>query len=256
MLRRPGYVIAPHRDPKWGFVTGLVYLASAGDNESSARSSIGCAATKRRPTTSRTTWTSRGATWCGPCRSRPIRCWLSSIPPARTARPFLRTPSPPTWSGMFTSSGSGRPEGHPAVARADERRSVASVGRRQGAQGRSPLTLSTTLAQLEAPDHSRLQLLSYRTRVMPRTCLTSITGAHIRLSRSTPKRLRRGERFETRDADTITHPCGAKPEDNVTRTVRIGLSATVLLLLSVSTALAQATIGGVVRRSFRAIRQA
>jgi len=33
MLRRPGYVIAPHRDPKWGFVTGLVYLARKGDNE-------------------------------------------------------------------------------------------------------------------------------------------------------------------------------------------------------------------------------
>lgn len=34
MLRRPGYVITPHRDPKWGFVTGLVYLARKGDNES------------------------------------------------------------------------------------------------------------------------------------------------------------------------------------------------------------------------------
>ncbi len=34
MLRRPGYVIAPHRDPKWGFVTGLVYLVRKGDNES------------------------------------------------------------------------------------------------------------------------------------------------------------------------------------------------------------------------------
>ena len=34
MLRRPGYVIAPHRDPKWGFVTGLIYLARPGDNES------------------------------------------------------------------------------------------------------------------------------------------------------------------------------------------------------------------------------
>jgi hypothetical protein len=33
MLRRPGYVIAPHRDPKWGFLTGLVYLARKGDNE-------------------------------------------------------------------------------------------------------------------------------------------------------------------------------------------------------------------------------
>ena len=33
MLRRPGYVITPHRDPKWGFVTGLVYLARSGDNE-------------------------------------------------------------------------------------------------------------------------------------------------------------------------------------------------------------------------------
>jgi hypothetical protein len=33
MLRRPGYLIQPHRDPKWGFVTGLVYLARSGDNE-------------------------------------------------------------------------------------------------------------------------------------------------------------------------------------------------------------------------------
>jgi len=34
MLRRPGYVINPHRDPKWGFVSSLVYLARPGDNES------------------------------------------------------------------------------------------------------------------------------------------------------------------------------------------------------------------------------
>ena len=33
MLRRPGYVIEPHRDPKWGFVTGLVYLARDADSE-------------------------------------------------------------------------------------------------------------------------------------------------------------------------------------------------------------------------------
>lgn len=33
MLRRPGYVIPPHRDPRWGFVTCLVYLAKPGDNE-------------------------------------------------------------------------------------------------------------------------------------------------------------------------------------------------------------------------------
>ena len=33
ILRRPGYVIQPHRDPKWAFVTGLVYLARDGDNE-------------------------------------------------------------------------------------------------------------------------------------------------------------------------------------------------------------------------------
>lgn len=33
MLRRPGYVITPHRDPKWGFVTCLVYLARRGDSE-------------------------------------------------------------------------------------------------------------------------------------------------------------------------------------------------------------------------------
>lgn len=32
-LRRPGYTLTPHRDPKWGFVTGLVYLAREGDNE-------------------------------------------------------------------------------------------------------------------------------------------------------------------------------------------------------------------------------
>jgi hypothetical protein len=33
MLRRPGYHLAPHRDPKWGFVTGIVYLAREADNE-------------------------------------------------------------------------------------------------------------------------------------------------------------------------------------------------------------------------------
>jgi hypothetical protein len=33
MLRRPGYRIAPHRDARWGFVTGLVYLARPGDDE-------------------------------------------------------------------------------------------------------------------------------------------------------------------------------------------------------------------------------
>jgi hypothetical protein len=32
-LRRPGYTLNPHRDPKWGFVTALVYLAKEGDNE-------------------------------------------------------------------------------------------------------------------------------------------------------------------------------------------------------------------------------
>jgi hypothetical protein len=33
MLRRPGYVIRPHRDPKWGFLVGLVYLPKKGDSE-------------------------------------------------------------------------------------------------------------------------------------------------------------------------------------------------------------------------------
>ncbi len=33
MLRRPGYVIEPHRDPGWGFLTCLVYLARPGDNK-------------------------------------------------------------------------------------------------------------------------------------------------------------------------------------------------------------------------------
>jgi hypothetical protein len=33
MLRRPGYNLMPHRDPKWGFITGIVYLAREGDNE-------------------------------------------------------------------------------------------------------------------------------------------------------------------------------------------------------------------------------
>ena len=33
MLRRPGYNLMPHRDPKWGFVTAIVYLAREGDNE-------------------------------------------------------------------------------------------------------------------------------------------------------------------------------------------------------------------------------
>ncbi len=34
MLRRPGYVIHPHRDPKWGFLSTLMYLARPGDEES------------------------------------------------------------------------------------------------------------------------------------------------------------------------------------------------------------------------------
>ena len=33
MLRRPGYVIPPHRDPKWGFITVLMNLARRGDPE-------------------------------------------------------------------------------------------------------------------------------------------------------------------------------------------------------------------------------
>jgi hypothetical protein len=33
MLRRPGYELMPHRDPKWGFLTGIVYLARHGDSE-------------------------------------------------------------------------------------------------------------------------------------------------------------------------------------------------------------------------------
>jgi len=34
LLRTRGYVIPPHRDPKWGFVTCLLYLARPGDRES------------------------------------------------------------------------------------------------------------------------------------------------------------------------------------------------------------------------------
>lgn len=33
LLRRPGYRIPPHRDPKWGFITCLMYLAREGDDE-------------------------------------------------------------------------------------------------------------------------------------------------------------------------------------------------------------------------------
>ena len=33
MLRRPGYLLTPHRDPRWGFVTLLMYLAREGDDE-------------------------------------------------------------------------------------------------------------------------------------------------------------------------------------------------------------------------------
>jgi hypothetical protein len=34
LLRTRGYVIPPHRDPKWGFLTCLFYLARPGDSES------------------------------------------------------------------------------------------------------------------------------------------------------------------------------------------------------------------------------
>jgi hypothetical protein len=33
LLRRPGYVIPPHRDPQWGFLTAIIYLVRAGDRE-------------------------------------------------------------------------------------------------------------------------------------------------------------------------------------------------------------------------------
>jgi hypothetical protein len=33
LLRTRGYRIKPHRDPKWGFVTGILYLAKPGDSE-------------------------------------------------------------------------------------------------------------------------------------------------------------------------------------------------------------------------------
>ena len=33
LLRGRGYLIPPHRDPKWGFVTCLLYLARPGDSE-------------------------------------------------------------------------------------------------------------------------------------------------------------------------------------------------------------------------------
>ena len=33
LLRGPGYYIPPHRDPKWGFITCLLYLARPGDDE-------------------------------------------------------------------------------------------------------------------------------------------------------------------------------------------------------------------------------
>ena len=33
MLQRRGYRIRPHRDPKWGFLTGILYLARDGDSE-------------------------------------------------------------------------------------------------------------------------------------------------------------------------------------------------------------------------------
>lgn len=33
LLRRPGYVIPPHRDPQWGFLTTIIYLARPGDRE-------------------------------------------------------------------------------------------------------------------------------------------------------------------------------------------------------------------------------
>jgi hypothetical protein len=33
LLRRRGYRIPPHRDPKWGFLTAILYLARRGDSE-------------------------------------------------------------------------------------------------------------------------------------------------------------------------------------------------------------------------------
>jgi hypothetical protein len=50
LLRRPGYVIPPHRDPKWGFMTCLMYLVRPGDDESYGTQLYGLQADGEAPT--------------------------------------------------------------------------------------------------------------------------------------------------------------------------------------------------------------
>jgi hypothetical protein len=61
MLRRPGYYIRPHRDPKWGFLTCLMYLKRPDDDESWGTDLYRVKGTKRRRGRGRTGSTRRSA---------------------------------------------------------------------------------------------------------------------------------------------------------------------------------------------------
>ena len=153
MLRRPGYVIPPHRDPKWGFVTGLVYLARDGDPEEHG-TSLYRVRGRRRSAERQAVLRRGGALRAGEDGSLPRQHAVRI--PQLDGRPrrddprgreagharALRLPVP------------ARAEltGDSAAARGNAAGAQRAVGRRQGAQGRSPLTLSITLAQLEARD--------------------------------------------------------------------------------------------------------
>ena len=63
LLRRPGYVIKPHRDPRWAFLTCLVYLPRAAPSSSLERSCARCVASPNTIRTARSGWKTPMSRW-------------------------------------------------------------------------------------------------------------------------------------------------------------------------------------------------
>jgi hypothetical protein len=113
MLRRPGYVIRPHRDPKWGFIVGLMYLARKGDNETYGTQLYRVNDDEEQPTENPLYIEEKRCTLVRsvPFRANTLLAFLNSA--GAHGASFLPTRSRRTWSAACTSSGSA-PAGKPS----------------------------------------------------------------------------------------------------------------------------------------------
>src|SRR4051812_7849525 len=65
LLRRPGYVIRPHRDPRWAFLTALVYLQKRGADHVYGTQMYRWKQERSHRTRIRSGWTKASASWYG-----------------------------------------------------------------------------------------------------------------------------------------------------------------------------------------------